>query len=364
MKSIQRFIFSIAAFILLLNSLQARQDTVSLLFIGDIMGHDAQIAAAKNDSNGNYEYDSMYRHVKPIISAADFAIGNLEVTLAGPPYKGYPKFCSPDELAVASKNAGFDILTTANNHCVDRGKKGLERTIDVLDTLGIYHLGTYKDQQHRDTANFLILMKDSMRIALLNYTYGTNYIDPTKPNIVNYINREQMKKDLDTLQNFNIDQTIIFIHWGKEYKSHPDKEMKDLAKWMFENGADIIIGGHPHYVQPMYWDKEKEQMIAYSLGNYVSNQRGRRKDGGVMVELKFVRENKKVKLATAGYILTWVHKQTINGKDDFTILPCSRFEGNPDYFSKAADYKKMKLFINDSRKLFREHNQSVPEVKP
>jgi poly-gamma-glutamate synthesis protein (capsule biosynthesis protein) len=306
----------------------------------------------------------MYRHVKPIISAADFAIGNLEVTLAGPPYKGYPRFCSPDELAVASKYAGFDILTTANNHCVDRGKKGLERTIDVLDTLGIYHLGTYKDQKHRDTANFLILVKDSMRIALLNYTYGTNYIEPTKPNIVNYIDREQMKKDLDTLQNFNIDQTIIFIHWGKEYKSHPDDEMKDLASWMFANGADIVIGGHPHYVQPMYWDKEKDQMIAYSLGNYVSNQRARRKDGGVMVELKFVRENREVKLATAGYILTWVHKQTISGKDDFTILPCSRFENKPDYFSNAADYKKMKLFINDSRKLFREHNQSVPEIKP
>lgn len=343
--------------------LHAQQDTLSILFIGDIMGHDAQIAAAKNDSSGNYEYDSMYRYVKPIISSADFAIGNLEVTLAGPPYKGYPKFCSPDELAVASKNAGFDILTTANNHSVDRGKNGLERTIDILDSLGIYHLGTYKDQKHRDTANFLILVKDSMRIALLNYTYGTNYIEPTKPNIVNYIEQEQMKKDLDMLQNFNIDKTIIFIHWGKEYKSHPDDEMKDLASWMFANGADVVIGGHPHYVQPMYWDKEKKQMIAYSLGNYVSNQRARRKDGGVMVQLKFVRENNEVNLADAGYILTWVHKQTINGKDDFTILPCNSFENKPEYFSNPDDYRKMKLFISDSRKLFRDHNLNVEEIR-
>lgn len=363
MKSIQGFIFSVAAFLLLITSAQAQQDTMSLLFIGDIMGHDAQIEAARNKKTGLYEYDSVFHYVRPIIEQSDFAIGNLEVTLAGGPYKGYPRFSSPDALAVACKNAGMDILTTGNNHSVDHGKKGLERTIDILDSLNIYHLGTYKDQQHRDTANFLILEKGAIRIALLNYTYGTNYIEPEKPNIVNYIDRDTIKKDLAKIQNYDVDQVIVFIHWGKEYKTQPEKETRALARWMFNSGVDVIIGGHPHYVQPMQWDREKEQMIAYSLGNYVSNQRARRKDGGVMVELKFTEQDSKTTLVDASYILTWVYKYTSAGNTHFNILPAAVFEQEASFFKHPSDHEKLKLFINDSRSLFDTHNLNVTEKK-
>ena len=122
---------------------QERDSVLTLLFTGDIMGHDGQIASARDDSTGAYAYDTVFSYVAPLMNGVDVAIGNLEVTLGGPPYRGYPAFSSPDELAAACCNAGFDILGTANNHSADRGSRGIQRTIKVLDSLGIRHTGTW-----------------------------------------------------------------------------------------------------------------------------------------------------------------------------------------------------------------------------
>src|SRR5690606_14556216 len=138
-----------------------------------IMGHDSQIASAFDAATKTYDYASCLAYMKPYIESADIAFGNLEVTLAGPPYKGYPQFSSPDALAVALKEVGFDVLVTANNHSVDRGRQGIERTIRVLDSLGIPHTGTFPDEVSRLNEYPLILIKNGFTLALLNYTYGT-----------------------------------------------------------------------------------------------------------------------------------------------------------------------------------------------
>jgi poly-gamma-glutamate capsule biosynthesis protein CapA/YwtB (metallophosphatase superfamily) len=165
------------------------QDTtrLSLLFAGDIMQHDSQIAAAYDPLTKKHDYNPCFQYIAPLIQSADIAIGNLELTLAGPPYKGYPQFSAPDALAETLKAAGFDALVTANNHCVDRGRKGIERTIDVLDTLHIPHTGTFKDSTTRSKAYPLIIEKKGFRLSLLNYTYGTNGIPVPQPSIVNQI---------------------------------------------------------------------------------------------------------------------------------------------------------------------------------
>ena len=138
------------------------------MFTGDIMGHDGQIASAYDDSTGTYSYDSVFRYISPLLSAADIAIGNLEVTLGGAPYKGYPAFSSPDALAEACRDAGFDILTTANNHAADRGPKGITRTIRVLDSLEIRHTGTWINSEARDSLSpLMISVKVSACIARL-----------------------------------------------------------------------------------------------------------------------------------------------------------------------------------------------------
>ncbi|HEX8060291.1 MAG TPA: CapA family protein, partial [Cyclobacteriaceae bacterium] len=158
------------------------QDTtkLSLLFIGDIMQHDTQISAAFDPVTKKYNYNECFQNVKSVFESADMTIGNLELTLGGPPYKGYPAFSAPDDLIGALTWSGVDVLVTANNHCLDRGRKGLERTVAVLDTFGIPHTGTFVDSAHRAKTYPLLLGKNGFKISLLNYTYGTNGLAVTK----------------------------------------------------------------------------------------------------------------------------------------------------------------------------------------
>jgi poly-gamma-glutamate capsule biosynthesis protein CapA/YwtB (metallophosphatase superfamily) len=202
------------------------QDTtrLSLLFVGDIMQHDSNIAAAYNPIAKKYDYSACFEYVAPIIRSADLAIGNLELTLAGAPFKGYPQFSAPDALAVELKRTGFDVLVTANNHSVDRRRKGVERTIRVLDSLQVLHTGTFIDSAARDNTYPLIIEKNGFRLSLLNYTYGTNGIPVSKPNVVNLIDTIQIKLDLEKARTQQADAIIVFMHWGAEYQSLPNAE--------------------------------------------------------------------------------------------------------------------------------------------
>ena len=213
--------------ILTTDSLQT--DTLSLLFAGDLMQHQRQINAART-ATGGYDYSSYFEYVKDEIQSADFAIANLEVTLGGKPYKGYPAFSAPDEYLTAIHNAGFNVLITANNHSLDRGRKGLERTIQLIDSLKIPHAGTYLNAEERENKYPLLLEKKGFRIAILNYTYGTNGIPVTPPNIVNYIDTTIISKDIEASKTLNPDAIIACMHWGIEYQSLPDKrtEVSDL----------------------------------------------------------------------------------------------------------------------------------------
>src|SRR5262245_25995021 len=191
------------------------QDTtrLSLLFLGDIMQHDSQISDAWDPAIKKHNYNPCFQFVKRYTQAVDLAIGNLELTLAGPPYKGYPQFSAPDELLLALKDMGMDILVTANNHCVDTGQKGLERTIQMLDSLGIPHTGTFVDEVSRLNDHPLMIEKNGFRLALLNYTFSTNGLPVTAPNMVNRIDTASMRKDLEQTRMKNPDAIIVFTHW-------------------------------------------------------------------------------------------------------------------------------------------------------
>ena len=170
-------------------------DTLRLLFVGDLMQHQGQINAARTSTG--YDYSTCFAYVKEEIKKADLSIANLEVTLGGKPYKGYPAFSAPDEFLTAIHDAGFNVLVTANNHSLDRGKSGLERTIQLIDSLKVPHAGTYINADEREKKYPLLLEKNGFRIALLNYTYGTNGIPVTPPNIVNYIDTAIIVKDIE-----------------------------------------------------------------------------------------------------------------------------------------------------------------------
>lgn len=344
------------------------QDTtrISLLFIGDVMQHDSQIKAAYNPSTKRYDYSSCFQFVRPYLLSADLAIGNLEVTLAGAPYKGYPQFSAPDELALTLKDAGMDVLVTANNHCIDRGRKGLERTVMMLDSLGILHTGTFGDTVDRMNAYPLLFEKNGFSFALLNYTYGTNGIPVTKPNVVNLIDTAIMRKDIMKARQSSPDAIIVFTHWGNEYQSLPNKWQKVVTEFCFKLGVKLVIGAHPHVLQPMEWRKESDQLIAYSLGNFVSGQRDRYKDGGAMLRvdlMKIVQDSiPTTRIDSAGYILEWVYR-TADTHKGYYIVPAPSFEQDSTGFIKdEASRLAFKTFMDDSRKLFKKHNVNLGEI--
>jgi len=171
--------------------------TLKIIFAGDLMGHVTQINAAKREADGEgYDYKPVFKHLKSYFSSADLAVINLEYPLAGEPYTGFPQFSSPDESVFAIKDAGFGVMATANNHSLDKGKQGLERTLSVLDSMELEHFGIYRHAAERDNRYPLFIEKNGIKIAFLNYTYGTNLLVEEEPNIVNRINTAQISEDI------------------------------------------------------------------------------------------------------------------------------------------------------------------------
>jgi poly-gamma-glutamate synthesis protein (capsule biosynthesis protein) len=337
---------------------------ISILFIGDIMGHDEQIWSAENRETHTYDYDTVFAYVRPLISEADIAIANFEVTLAGAPYKGYPQFSSPASLAVACHNAGIDYMVTANNHSADRGKTGIAGTINRLDSIGIPHTGTFLSRESKDALQPLIIKKNGFSIALLNYTYGTNGNTVPEPVIVNILDKERVAADIETTKSLNPDLIILFLHWGTEYDTVPSPEQTEMVEYFFSKGADLIIGSHPHVIQKMLWymnGNEINKAVVYSLGNFISNQRKPKTDGGSMVKINIVREGNSWKIANAGFYLTWVYTPIVKYRKQFYILPCSEFEKRPDFFASPADFIQMERFIDDSRGLLNSQNLNIKE---
>lgn len=335
-----------------------RTKKITLLFAGDLMQHQAQIDAARI-GNG-YDYSDCFKYVKNEIEKADVAIGNLEVTLGGKPYSGYPNFSAPDEFLAAIKEAGFDIMLTANNHCLDKGKKGLERTITMLDSLSINYLGTYKDQNERASKYPYILKQNGFKIAILNYTYGTNGIEARHPNIVNYIQKDIIEQDINNALKHQPDAIIACMHWGAEYIHQPSKSQSDLANWLLSKGVTHIIGSHPHVLQPMELRHDTinniKNVIIYSQGNFISNMSKRATDGGAFIKLTLEKDST-TRVANCEYSLVWTGRPIITGNKNFVLYPINI---SPDSLNDNSR-NKLSIFAEDSRKLLNEKNIEIKE---
>jgi poly-gamma-glutamate capsule biosynthesis protein CapA/YwtB (metallophosphatase superfamily) len=336
---------------------------ISLFFVGDMMGHEPMIGAAFNDSIGVYEYAHWFQYIQEFVHSFDYTCANLEVTLAGKPYTGYPQFSSPDAFAKGIYSAGFNIFVTANNHSQDRGKKGVERTIHTLDSLGITHTGTFLDTLSRDQQYPLIQEVKGVKIALLNCTYGTNGLVVQHPNVVNMIDTLQIRKDLKKAVERGAQFTVVNIHWGSEYQRKENSEQDKLAQWLTDAGADAIIGLHPHVVQPMQIlhpksDSTKNVHVAYSLGNFISYQRERYKDGGIGVVLHLKVKNKKVQWDTWGFVPFWCR---VGGNPrGYYSVSVSDWELHPEKYDLSSEEKvKISTFVEDTRELLKD----IQEIK-
>lgn len=302
---------------------------VTLLFAGDVMGHEPQWRAAYDPATGTYDYHDCFQYVEPYISSADLACANLEVTLAGPPYTSYPTFSSPDELLFALDDAGVDVLFTANNHVLDHGKQGLERTICMLDSVGMLHAGSYVDTLSRDTTYPLVVDVRGLKVGFLNMTYGTNGLKTREPNLVNKLDTAEMLRDFNRLDELGADLKVVFVHWGDEYELHANRYQRYFAQFMVRHGADLIIGGHPHVSQDadtLYAPDGHPVVVYYSMGNFVSNQRRPNTNGGIMIQVAVNRFTGRV--ISTNYIPYYVHRGYIHGKYQFYVVPTLPFINN------------------------------------
>ncbi|UMZ74350.1 CapA family protein [Natranaerofaba carboxydovora] len=315
--------------------------------VGDIMVHDPQLDAQYDHETDKYDFKDNFQHVTSHIQNSDLALANLETVLAGEEeeFTGFPLFNSPDALADALKQAGFHVLSTANNHSLDRDKPGIKRTVEVIEDRGMKAIGTRKNT---DKKSYIIKEIEGVDIGLSAYTYETpRYNNQRTINgipmseevneLVDSFNPEELDNDMnemvervELLQDEEVDLVVFFLHWGQEYQRYPDEYQKKIAQELVENGVDVIFGSHPHVIQPVdkiKTDSGKRGIIINSMGNFLSNQRSKYlnnpyTEDGIIFHIDILSDgDEEVSIDKVSYTPTWVHRFQEDGQRNYSILP-------------------------------------------
>ncbi|MDQ0859553.1 CapA family protein [Bacillus sp. V2I10] len=292
------------------------RSAVTLSAFGDILIHGRVYNDAKTGS-GTYDFKPMIKDVKPLIGKSDITFANQETMIGGTEIglSTYPSFNSPFEVVDAFQDAGVDIAGIANNHTLDRGEKAILNATDRYDEIGMPYVGSYRNSQDADTPR--VINKNGVKLGFLAYTYGTNGIPVPegKPHLVNLIDKPKMIKDIEEMKKLS-DAVIVSMHWGVEYIRLPNEEQQELAKFLADQGVDLVIGHHPHVLQPMEWvegQNGKKTFVIYSLGNFLSGQVGEYKEIGGIFSIKITKElskgTKKMELTEPGFVPTIVVNQ-------------------------------------------------------
>ena len=334
-------------------------DKAEIIFAGDAMQHQAQLDAARASASASksaYDYSGYFTDIEAEITLADYAVVNLETPIYKPPYSGYPCFNAPKEFAKALKDSGFDLFLTANNHTLDRHSKGLVGTIEQLDALGVEHIGTYRDREQRDSIMPFVKKISGIKFGFLNYTYGTNGIEPDNTVRVDYIDREKIKSDVAKARLKGAEILVVCIHWGDEYKLLPNASQKSLADFLVDLGVDVVMGNHPHVVQPSEIRQRPDgskALVVYSLGNFVSAMRTRDTRGGQLVKAVFCRDAKgKARILCAGYLPVFTIHPSANNKN-YKVVKITTALSDPYAKAHAGQFYNAALQVLDK------HNISV-----
>ncbi|MBQ2934070.1 MAG: CapA family protein [Clostridia bacterium] len=348
-----------------------KQITATVLNTGDILIHDNVLWGAKQ-SDGSYDFSKLFKEAKPYIQAADYAVANLEVTLGGEaagPYKGYPNFNCPDSLADCVKTDGFDMLLTANNHILDNGVAGMKRTMQQLKAKGIDFLGT---RENNSDPTYIIKEINGIKIGMISYTYGTN---SGSSELINSFNSSNLNKfyteaqsAIDAMKNGGAEAIVFYMHWGDEYHTTPNTYQKAVAQQLCNMGVDVIVGGHPHVLQPIDLlfaeGSEHTTVCLYSTGNAVSNQRisemtglcetGHTEDG-VLFNYTFTRDSDgDVSLSAVDIIPTWVDRYGNAGNYQYTVYPLETADMAENYGLDANTVAKAKASYERTKKIMAE----------
>lgn len=345
---------------IVINSADLKQNesdiTFTLAAIGDIMCHNTQYWDAYNKTINEYDFSYVFNDISHYTKTADITIGSLETSFAGADrgYSNYPTFNSPDNLAYSIKNIGVDVLSTAGNHCLDMGFSGLSRTIDVLDQADISHLGTYKSKEEQDEILFKYVK--GVKIAFINYTYGTNGISipQGKEFCVNLIDEELIKKHIKSAREQNADVIVACMHWGTEYKTTANSEQEELSDFLFQNGVDIILGNHPHVLEQM--EKRtitledgttKDGFVIYALGNFICDQNSENTRNSIILNLTITKHTDgKITIDKANYTPIYMYKNSNLSIRKMKLLDIektiSNYENGTDISIGQSNYTYLK----------------------
>lgn len=341
---------------------KAHPDTATLIFFGDAMQHGMQLDQARKlgTPENPYNFDACFELIAPALKDADYSVVNLELPLGGGnDYSGYPQFSAPDSYAVALKNAGFDLFLTSNNHCLDRRDRGLRRTLDVLDSMKVDHIGTYRNAAERSKLVPFVKEINGMKVGFLNYTYGTNGLQASDGAEVAYIDRDRIKQEIEATRKAGAEIIVAMPHWGVEYVLNENEPQRSLADFMIKEGVDIIIGGHPHVVQPMKVVTDsvsgRRALVVYSLGNFISNMTKSNTRGGALVRVVIERDAQgKVKFRNAEYD-TFVTEVPSGPGTNFRVVPSWAIDKLPA--SQKGNWTQHNTAVQD---LYDKYNVEVP----
>lgn len=326
-----------------------RQDTLTICIFGDMMMHANQISNAHKGDN-SYDFTTYFRHLEDQISKADIAVANMEFTLAGEPYTGYPCFSAPDVFASYLADIGFDIFLAANNHIFDKGSSGAQRTLDIYRDMeeerGIRFTGLAGNEDEYNRVNPLTIIRKGIKISFVNLTYGTNVGSGTAwPKTFRLNHAESVIGALSKAEELDADLTIVLPHWGTEYNLKHSEAQEKAAVMLAEHGADIIVGAHPHVVQDCQIlevnDNEKQVPVAYSLGNAVSNMSAPDTQIGLMTTIKIVRENNgDIRTLPIEFTYLWCSRPG-GYCSSYTVIPVEEFIGTRAQWLGSWEYDKM-----------------------
>ncbi|MCL6477230.1 MAG: CapA family protein [Peptococcaceae bacterium] len=334
---------------------------IRIAAVGDFLMHVPLVSSSRDPHTGRYDFKEIFKECGDCLAGPDFTLANLETRLAGPAkgYSGYPRFNTPAELAVNLKELGIDLVATANNHSMDMGRDGVIKTLDNLDKAGLNHVGTYRSVREREQPALYDIR--GIKVGFINYTQDTNGIPvPSDEDyLVNLIQRDLMKKEIERLVEKGAQFIIAYIHAGTEYQRYPNEFQRTLARELFEAGVDVVLISHPHVLQPLEWQRvvrdgrEKRVLAAYSLGNFISNQRWRYSDCGIILNLDIVLDGGgTASLAGVRYIPVWVHKYRQDGRAKYRVLIIQKairdYESKTDPLLTEADYRLLKQAWQDT----------------
>ena len=342
---------------------------VTMSVIGDIMCHNSQYKDAYVKENDTYDFSYVFPEVQKYIQVADIAVGNLETTFAGKEvgYSNYPTFNTPEQLAYNLKTLGLDILSTANNHSLDKRFNGLVSTLDFLDDAGISHTGTYRTAEEQN--QILIQNVKGISMAFLSFTYGTNGIPvPSgKEFCVNLIDKDLISKQITLAKEQNPDMICVFMHWGNEYETKQNKQQEELADFLFQNGVDVILGGHSHVLQP-YEKRQitledgtvKDGFVIYSLGNFVSGQTQKNTRDSAILTLSITKngETGKISIDEATYVPIYMYRSTSGSVQRYKLLDIeaniANYENGTDTSIGKTTYNTLKTSLTSIQKILGE----------